>query len=209
MPRRWSSPTSPRRGHPLHHNNGAFGEKYLPGNVRVRGALARCGRRRQQDLLLINGTNWPGQPPAPTHAALYRNTGDGAFADITAGSGLDVPVYGLGGAAADFDNDGVTDLYLTTLGPNRLFKGRGDGTFEDVTTAAGVGDPGFSTSALWVDYDQDGLLDLFVGNYVEWTPETDLFCSLAGDTKSYCTPSRIRDRARRCIAIAATARSRT
>ena len=170
------------------HNSGAFGEKYLPETFGSGALWLDVDADGRQDLLLINGTNWPGQPAAATHAALYRNTGDGTFADITAGSGLDVPVYGLGGAAADFDNDGVTDLYLTTLGPNRLFKGRGDGTFEDVTTAAGVGDPGFSTSALWVDYDQDGLLDLFVGNYVEWTPETDLFCSLAGDTKSYCTP---------------------
>ena len=58
----------------------------------------------------------------------------------------------------------------------------------DVTTAAGVGDPGFSTAALWFDYDKDGHLDLFVGNYVAWSPDTDLFCSLVGDTKSYCTP---------------------
>ena len=66
-------------------------------------------------------------------------------------------------------------MYLTALGPNRLFLGRGDGTFTDVTAAAEVGDPGFSTSALWFDYDKDGHLDLFVGNYVEWTPDTDLF----------------------------------
>ena len=72
--------------------------------------------------------------------------------------------------------------------PNRLLKGRGDGTFTDVTAAAGVGDPSFSTSALWFDYDKDGHLDLFVGNYVEWSPDTDLFCSLVGDTKSYCQP---------------------
>ena len=91
-------------------------------------------------------------------------------------------------SAADFDNDGRVDVYLTTLGPNRLFKGQGDGTFSDVTADAGVGDPGFSTSAIWFDYDKDGHLDLFVANYVQWTPETDLFCSLVGDTKSYCTP---------------------
>ena len=170
------------------HTNGAFGEKYLPETFGSGALWLDVDADGRQDLLLVNGKNWPGQPAAPTHAALYRNAGDGTFTDISAGSGLDVPLYGLGGAAADFDNDGVTDLYLTTLGPNRLFKGRGDGTFEDVTTGAGVGDPGFSTSALWVDYDRDGHLDLFVGNYVEWTPDTDLFCSLAGDTKSYCTP---------------------
>ena len=141
-----------------------------------------------QDLLLVNGTAWPERNDAGTHAALYRNDGDGTFTDITRGSGLDAPLYGLGGAAADFDNDGHVDVYLTVLGPNRLLKGAGDGTFTDVTGATGVGDPGFSTAALWFDYDKDGHLDLFVGNYVHWSPETDLFCSLTGDTKSYCTP---------------------
>ena len=79
------------------------------------------------------------------HNKLYRNNGDGTFSDVTRGSGLEVPLYGMGGAAADFDNDGHVDVYLTALGPNRLFKGRGDGTFADVTAAAGVG---ASTTAL-------------------------------------------------------------
>ena len=107
---------------------------------------------------------------------------------ISAGSGLDVPLYGFGGAAGDFDNDGQTDLYITALGPNRLLRGQGDGTFVDVTEASGTGDPGFSTSAVWFDYDNDGYLDIFVANYVEWTPEIDLYCTLDGETKSYCTP---------------------
>ena len=141
-----------------------------------------------QDLLFLNGTTWPERDAPETTAELYRNDGDGTFTNITAGSGLDIPLYGMGGAAADFDNDGHTDLYVTALGPNRLFKGLGNGTFRDVTTTADVGDPGFSTSALWFDFDRDGYLDLFVGNYVSWSPDTDLFCSLSGDAKSYCTP---------------------
>jgi hypothetical protein len=91
-------------------------------------------------------------------------------------------------SAADFDNDGDADIYITALGPNRLFRNNGGGRFEDVTVRAGVGDPGFSTSALWFDYDRDGRLDLFVANYVEWSSETDRFCTLNGKTKSYCTP---------------------
>lgn len=170
------------------HTNGAFGEKYMPETFGAGVIWLDVDGDDWQDLLLVNGTPWPGQQQPATHAALYRNDGDGTFTDITSGSGLDVAVYGMGGAAADFDNDGQVDLYLTALGPNRLLKGRGDGTFEDVTAEAGVGDPGFSTSALWVDYDQDGHLDLFVGNYVEWSPETDLFCTTVGDAKSYCTP---------------------
>ena len=170
------------------HNTGAFGAKYMPETFGSGALWLDVDGDGWQDLLLVNGTGWPGRGEAGTHAALYRNDRDGTFTDITRGSGLDVPLYGLGGAAADFDNDGHVDVYLTVLGPNRLFRGAGDGTFTDVTEATGVGDPGFSTAALWFDYDKDGHLDLFVGNYVHWSPETDLFCSLTGDTKSYCTP---------------------
>ena len=169
------------------HNGGAFGEKYLPETFGSGVLWLDIDTDGWQDLLFINGTNWPGQSGS-TQAALYRNNGDGTFANITAESGLGVPVYGLGGTAADFDNDGVVDVYVTALGPNRLYKGLGNGRFVDVTTEAGVGDPGFSTSALWVDYDEDGHLDLFVGNYVEWSRETDLFCPFVDDAKSYCTP---------------------
>jgi hypothetical protein len=170
------------------HNSGAFGGKYLPETLGSGGLWFDVDADGWQDLLLVNGTSWSERDDDATHATLYHNDGDGTFTDITRDSGLDVPLYGLGGAAADFDNDGHVDLYLTALGQNRLFKGAGDGTFVDVTTAAQVGDPGFSTSAIWFDYDKDGHLDLFVGNYVEWSPDTDLFCSLVGDTKSYCTP---------------------
>jgi len=96
-------------------------------------------------------------------------------------------MYGMGVSVGDYDNDGDSDIYITALGPNHLFRNNG-GKFEDVTARAGVGDPGFSTSAVWFDYDRDGKLDLFVGNYVEWSADKDLFCTLNGKTKSYCTP---------------------
>ena len=169
------------------HNTGAFGEKYLPETLGAGAIWLDANDDGRQDLLLVNSTDWPGRG-AGTPPALYRNDGGWSFTDITRGSGLDVPIYGIGGAAADYDNDGQVDVYLTALGPNRLLRGTGDGAFTDETAAAGVGDPGFSTSALWFDYDRDGHLDLFVGNYVTWTPETDLFCTLDGETKSYCTP---------------------
>ncbi len=95
-------------------------------------------------------------------------------------------------AAADYDNDGDADLYLTALGPNRLFRNEGGGRFRDVTASAGVGDTGFSTSAAFFDYDKDGRLDLFVCNYVEWSPQQDLRCTLNGRDKSYCTPESYR-----------------
>ena len=169
------------------HNTGAFGEKYLPETLGAGAVWLDADGDGRQDLLLVNSTDWPGRGDG-TPPALYRNDGGGSFTDVTRGAGLGTPIYGIGGAAADYDNDGHADLYLTALGPNRLYKGGGDGTFADVTDAAGVGDPGFSTSALWFDYDRDGRLDLFVANYVEWTAETDLFCTLDGETKSYCTP---------------------
>ncbi len=169
------------------HNTGAFGEKYLPETLGAGAIWLDANGDGRQDLLLVNSTDWPGRGDG-TPPTLYRNDGNWSFTDVTRGSGLDTPIYGIGGAAADYDNDGHADLYLAALGPNRLYRGRGDGTFADVTGEAGVGDPGFSTSALWFDYDGDGHLDLFVANYVEWTAETDLFCTLDGETKSYCTP---------------------
>src|SRR5207249_5721445 len=107
-----------------------------------------------------------------------RNNHNGTFTDITRGSGLDVELYAIGGAAADFDNDGHADVYITALGGNRLFKGLGGGKFVDVTKKAGVADHGFSTSALWFDYDKDGKLVLFVSHYVDWAMSRDLFCTL-------------------------------
>jgi hypothetical protein len=170
------------------HTNGSFGKKYLPETMGSGGAFLDADGDGKQDILLVNGTNWPGRPASKTTMALYRNNGDGTFADVTAKAGLAVPMYGFGVAAADYDNDGRTDIYVTALGQNRLFHNLGGLKFEDVTAKAGVGDPGFSTSAAWLDYDRDGKLDLFVANYVEWTIEKDLFCTLDGKTKSYCTP---------------------
>ena len=97
-------------------------------------------------------------------------------------------MYGMGCAAADYDNDGWVDLYVSALGPDRLFRNQGDGTFRDVTRKAGLGNPEFATSVAWLDYDRDGNLDLLVTNYVEWSIKTDIRCSLDGVNKSYCTP---------------------
>ena len=174
------------------HHSGAFGKKYLPETLGAGGVWLDVDDDGWQDIVLVNSTAWPKQAAAGTHAALYRNDGDGTFTNITGGSGLDISLYGIGGAAADFDNDGHVDIYLTALGRNRLLRGQGDGTFVDVTDGSGTGDSGFSTSAVWFDYDNDGHLDLFVANYVEWTPQTDLYCTLDGEAKSYCTPESYR-----------------
>jgi len=101
-----------------------------------------------------------------TRSALYRNNGDGTFADVTDKAGVGDVGWGMGVAVADYDNDGFDDLYVTCVGPNRLFRNRGDGTFEDATGRAGVGDARWSAGASFFDYDSDGRLDLFVSNYV-------------------------------------------
>jgi hypothetical protein len=102
-------------------------------------------------------------------------------------------MYGMGVAVGDYNNDGFPDIFITCVGQSRLFKNTGKGTFLDVTRASGfAGHTGFSTSAIWFDYDRDGLLDLFVCNYVKWSPEHDVFCSLDGKHKSYCTPEAYR-----------------
>ena len=171
------------------HENGAFGGKYLPETMGSGVAFFDADGDGDQDLLFVNSRRWPGRrtEPEPT-AALYLNRGDGTFEDRTAGSGLDVPLYGMGVAIADYDADGDQDLYLTVLGPNRLLENTGGGVFQEARHAAAVADPGFSSVATWLDADGDGDLDLFLLNYVEWSIEEDIFCALDGVNKSYCTP---------------------
>ena len=170
------------------HDSGAFGKKYLPETMGAGAAFLDADGDGAQDILLVNSMSWPGGPARKSLMALYRNNRDGTFADVTAASGLAVPLYGLGVAAADYDNDGRTDIYITALGKSRLFRNLGGMKFADVTDAAGVGNTGFSTGAAWLDYDRDGRLDLAVANYVEWSIDTDRFCTLDGKSKSYCTP---------------------
>ena len=169
------------------HHAGKAGQKWLPETMGAGCAFFDADGDGWLDILLVNGKSWKpgGKPSLP---ALYRNNRDGTFTDITAGSGLDVEGYGMGVAAADYDNDGREDLYITYLGGDRLFHNEGGGRFRDATAAAGVGNRGFSASAAWLDYDKDGWADLFVTNYVVWRPEADLWCSLDGAAKSYCTP---------------------
>ena len=170
------------------HTNGAFGKKYLPETMGAGGAFLDFDGDGWQDILLANSKNWPGRPatPRPT-PALYKNN-KGTFTDVTKAAGLDIEMYGMGVAAADYDNDGRTDVYLTGLGGNRLFHNAGAGRFTDVTAKAGVANGGFSTSAAFLDYDKDGKLDLLVANYVQWAIDKDLHCTLDGKKKSYCTP---------------------
>jgi enediyne biosynthesis protein E4 len=175
------------------HNNGAFGRKHLPETMGPGCAFLDYDNDGWLDILLLNGCDQPGHKRARSTPALYRNNRNGTFTDVTRAAGLDFEIYGMGVAVGDFDNDGFPDLYLTGVGQNRLLHNNGRGAFVDVTAKSGLGNrSGFSTSALWFDFDRDGLLDLFVCNYVRWTPDSDVFCSLDGRNKSYCTPEAYR-----------------
>ncbi len=171
------------------HNNGAFGKKYLPETMGSGCAFLDYNADGWQDIILVNGKDWAEHPTGKRQTlALYRNNQDGTFTDITEAAGLNIPLYGMGVAVADYDNDGDDDIYLSCLNADKLFQNRGDGSFLDVTETAGIDNQGFGTSCAWFDYNMDGHLDIYVANYVEWSIETDIFCTLDGVNKSYCTP---------------------
>jgi hypothetical protein len=103
---------------------------------------------------------------------LYRNNGDGTFADVTAQAGVAGKGFAMGVTAGDYDNDGYEDLYVTNWGSSILYHNNGDGTFTDVTEKAGVQNNHWGVGAAFVDYDRDGRLDLFVGNYLKFDPHS-------------------------------------
>jgi len=178
-----------RAGIHFKHNSGAFGKKYLPETMGPGCAFLDYDNDGWPDILLVNGQDWPGHQRVPSTMKLYHNNHDGSFTDVTRKAGLAVPMFGLGVAVGDYDNDGFDDVFVTALGQSHLFRNNGNGTFADATKVAGMwGLEEFSTSAAWVDYDRDGRLDLIVANYVQWSIAGDLYCTLDGVRKSYCTP---------------------
>jgi enediyne biosynthesis protein E4 len=178
------------------HRNGAYGDKLLPETMGGGVAFLDFDNDGAPDLLFVNSTVWPWKAipgeKLPT-LTLYRNDGRGRFTDVTAGSGLDVSLYGMGVAVGDYDNDGRVDVFITAVGGNRLFHSESGGKFRDVTAEAGVGGStnDWSTCAAWIDYDNDGRLDLFVGNYIRWSREIDFEVDykLVGLGRAYGQPN--------------------
>ena len=160
------------------HENGAYGDKLLPETMGGGCAFLDYDNDNDQDILLVNSCRWRWDSRAaapPATMALYRNDGQARFTDVTAELGLDVSFFGMGAAVADFDGDGDVDIFISAVGPNRLFRNDGE-KFVDVTAEAGVaGDSTvWGASCAWLDYNNDGRLDLFVGNYITWSRDIDM-----------------------------------
>lgn len=184
------------------HHSGATGEKLLPESLGGGVATFDMDADGDSDLLFVNGTVWPWDTAAQTNtkpptAALYRNDtsvgGPIKFVDVTNGSGLDIPLYGMAPACGDFDNDGLIDVFITCVGKNRLYRNLGSGRFQDVSSTAGTegNSNTWSTAATFIDYNNDGYLDLVVANYVEWTREIDLRVNFTidGTHRAYGPPT--------------------
>ena len=176
-------------------NNGTTSDKPIIDSILGGVALLDYDNDGYLDIFFTNGAQIPGlvKDGASFYNRLYHNNHDGTFTDVTDRAGLRGAGYSIGAAAADFDNDGWTDLYVTGINRNILYRNNHDGTFSDVTERAGVagvadGKKLLGVSAAWVDYDNDGRLDLFVTNYLDWSPENSKICGEPGKRLS-CPPS--------------------
>jgi len=169
------------------HETGAFGERWLPETLGPGVLIADLDGDERLDLVFPNGRAFEGRPGEAALPGVYLNRGGLRFREAAAETGLDFSAYCLGGAAADYDNDGDTDLYLACLGRDRLLRNDG-GRFIDVSREAGLADvEEFGVSAVFFDADRDGWLDVYALRYVVWSPENDVFCDTYGQGKSYCT----------------------
>jgi hypothetical protein len=143
-------------------------KKYILESMSGGVAVFDFNRDGRQDIYFVNSpTVATASEPKSARSGLWKNNGDGTYADVTEKAGVGYPGWGMGVATGDYDNDGWEDLYVTCFGPDRLYRNNRDGTFIDVTEKAGVSDPRWSTGAAFADYDNDGWLDLFVANYVD------------------------------------------
>ncbi len=176
-------------------NNGSTPDKPIIDSVLGGVALFDYDNDGYLDVFFTNGAHIPTLEKNGESFAnrLFHNNHDGTFTDVTDKAGLRGIGYSMGVAAADYDNDGWTDLYVTGVNRNILYHNNGDGTFSDVTTQAGVSGKGasgkkpWSVAAAWLDYDNDGLLDLFVVDYLDWSMSQNQVCG-DPDKRLSCSP---------------------
>ena len=171
------------------HVTGAFGQTWLPETMGAGGGFLDYDGDGEMDIMLVAGGAFRKEDRAPAAVRLFRNGPRGQFTEVTDDTGLgSLRAYAFGITAADYDNDADTDVFVSTLNENMLLRNDG-GVFADVAEEAGLtGESLWSTAAVFVDADRDGFLDLYVGNYVDWSPKNDIYCSRVGQKKAYCTP---------------------
>lgn len=183
----WFVDAAESAGIEFSHQTGARGPHHLPETMGAGVAWVDYDNDGRHDLYFVQSGNlpdrareivavWPGNE-------MYRNLGDGSFARVA--SGAEDDLYGMGVTAADYDNDGWADIFVSNLGPNTLYRNNGDGTFSR-NPSAGVGDERWATSAAWGDLDSDGFVDLFVANYVAYDLATTASCGDPPDGFAYC-----------------------
>jgi len=192
-----------KAGLTFHHYNGMNGKFYLPEIMGAGAALFDYDNDGDLDVFLVQGsvlepgtqantTLFPWRQTQNPSGRLFRNdltkAGTFRFTDVTDKSGILAIGYGMGVAVGDINNDGWSDLYVTSLGPNQMFLNKGDGTFLDVTKKTNTDDSRWSTSASFLDYDQDGWLDLMILNYAEFSTSNNPLCFAATSARDYCTP---------------------
>jgi enediyne biosynthesis protein E4 len=170
------------------HDNALSPRRYQPESLGPGVAIFDYDNDGWMDIYFVNsGPSDFFQPKQPLRNALYRNNHDGTFSDVTEKARVAGRDFGLGAAAADYNNDGWTDLFVTTYGTNILYRNNGDGTFTDVTQAVGLAAQGLWTAAVWFDYDRDGALDLFVGHFIRYDQTRERQCKYP-DGLHYCHP---------------------
>jgi hypothetical protein len=180
------------------HVNGMSGHRYIAEIMGAGVALFDYDNDGDLDVFFPQGHELPGpvRGTRPASGRLYRNdltvASDGTrtlhFTDVTAESGIVTHGYGMGAVAADIDNDGCIDLYVTSLGTSELFRNSCRGTFIDISRASGAAVEGWSVPAVFFDYDRDGWLDLYIGRYLDYSPEREMRCAGASGAADYCTP---------------------
>jgi hypothetical protein len=172
------------------HENGASPDKLLPETMSGGVVIFDYDNDGLPDLFFVNGGSLVDKKAAASALHhLYRNSGDGKFTDVTESSGIATFGFGMGGCAADYDNDGWPDLYVTAVGGNKLYHNTHNNSFVDVTDSAGVGAGLWSASCAFGDIDNDGNVDLYVTRYVNFTPDNIKVCTLFQDVRSYCHPN--------------------
>jgi hypothetical protein len=181
---------APAAGIDFRHVNGASADRHLPEIMSGGGLLFDFDNDGWVDVFLVDGGSLVDRTTAGrARHRLYRNRGNGTFEDITPRAGLTHAQYGMGACAADYDNDGFTDVYVTNVGPNVLYHNNAGKTFSDVTRATGVGSRSFAASCAFADADRDGYVDLFVANYVDARIDNNIFCGdVAAKVRVYCHP---------------------